>query len=98
MPYISGQDAELDSVKSIIADKQTATIFKDSRELAKVAVQMANAILTGSAPVVNNTTSYNNGVEVIPTYLLTPLEITKANYQTLLVEGGYYSTTEINSK
>src|SRR6476659_8989449 len=40
MPVISGQDAEVPSVKSIIAGEQTSTIFKDTRELAKVAAGM----------------------------------------------------------
>ena len=42
-PVISGQDAELDSVKAINSGEQYATIFKDTRELAKVAVDMAVA-------------------------------------------------------
>ena len=41
-PIISGQDAELDSVKAINSGEQYATIFKDTRELAKVAVEMAD--------------------------------------------------------
>ncbi|KAJ1683137.1 hypothetical protein LUZ63_021634 [Rhynchospora breviuscula] len=49
-PVISGQDAELDSVKAIEAGEQYATIFKDTRNLAKVAVDMASALLSGSTP------------------------------------------------
>ena len=98
IPFMSGQDADVDSVRNIIKGTQTASIYKDSRELAKVAVQMANAILTGGQPVVNDTTSYNNGVEVIPTYLLPPLEITKGNYSTLLVDGGYYTAAQLAVK
>src|SRR5690625_6478351 len=40
MPIVTGQDAELSSIKSIIAGEQTQTIFKDTRELAKKAVDM----------------------------------------------------------
>ncbi|GAA3333867.1 hypothetical protein GCM10020331_099610 [Ectobacillus funiculus] len=47
MPVITGQDAELASVKSIIAGEQTQTVFKDTRELAKKAVAMVDAILKG---------------------------------------------------
>ena len=95
LPIISGQDAELASVKSIIADQQTGTIYKDTRELAKVAVQMGNAALTGVKPIVNDTSTYNNGVKVVPTYLLYPLAIDKTNYKTLLVDGGYYKEDQI---
>ena len=45
LPVITGQDAELASVKSIIAGEQTQTVFKDTRELAKKAVAMADAFL-----------------------------------------------------
>jgi putative multiple sugar transport system substrate-binding protein len=40
LPIVTGQDAEVASVKSIIAGEQTQTVFKDTRELAKVAVQI----------------------------------------------------------
>jgi len=95
LPIISGQDAELPSVKSIIAGQQTGTIYKDTRELAKVAVQMGNALLTGVTPKVNDTTSFNNGVKIVPTYLLPPINIDKNNYKTLLVGGGYYTAAQL---
>ena len=50
LPIVTGQDAELASVKSIIAGEQTQTVYKDTRELAKAAVQMADAVLTGGKP------------------------------------------------
>jgi putative multiple sugar transport system substrate-binding protein len=96
MPIVSGQDAELPSVKSIIADQQTGTIYKDTRELAKVTVQMGNALLTGVTPTVNDTTTFNNGVKVVPTFLLPPVAVDKTNYQTLLVTGGYYTKAQIS--
>ncbi len=96
MPIISGQDAELPSMKAILAGTQTATIYKDTRELAKVAVQMGNAMLTGEKPIVNDTTTYDNGVKVVPTYLLEPVTVDVANYKALLVDGGYYTEKEIN--
>jgi putative multiple sugar transport system substrate-binding protein len=96
LPVISGQDAELASVKSIIAGQQTGTIYKDTRELAKVTVQMGNALLTRATPIVNDTTSYDNGVKVVPTYLLQPIAVDKANYRALLVDGGYYTESELS--
>src|SRR3954465_7412878 len=40
MPIVTGQDAEVPSIKSILAKEQTSTVFKDTRELAKVTVGM----------------------------------------------------------
>ncbi len=95
LPVTSGQDAELDSVKSIIAGEQTATIFKDTRELAKVAVQQGNALLTGTTPIVNDTETYDNGVKTVPTYLLYPVAVDKSNYNTLLIKSGYLDAGEL---
>jgi putative multiple sugar transport system substrate-binding protein len=95
LPLITGQDAELDSVKLIAAGQQAETVYKDTRELAKVAVQMTNSLLTGGRPEVNDTKQYNNGVKVIPTFLLQPVNVDKSNYQRVLVDGGYYTAAEV---
>jgi len=97
LPVNTGQDSELASVKSIIAGEQDETIFKDTRELAKVAVEQANAILTGTDPMVNDTDTFDNGVKVVPTYLLYPVEVVKANYKTLLVDSGYIEAADLVS-
>jgi putative multiple sugar transport system substrate-binding protein len=95
LPIVTGQDAELASVKSIIAGEQTATVYKDTRELAKVTVQMVNALMTGGTPKVNDTKQYNNGVKVVPSYLLQPVSVDKANYKKILVDGGYYTAAQL---
>jgi putative multiple sugar transport system substrate-binding protein len=97
LPVVSGQDAELNSVKLIISGEQSGTIYKDTRELAKVAVQEGNALLTGGTPIVNDTTTYDNGVKKVPTYLLQPIAVDKSNYKTLLVDGGYYTAAQLKS-
>ena len=47
LPVVTGQDAEVQSVKSILAGEQYSTIFKDTRELAKVTVDMIKALADG---------------------------------------------------
>lgn len=95
-PIISGQDAELDSVKAINRGEQYATIFKDTRELAQVAVDMAVALLKGETPETNNTTDYDNGVKVVPSYLLQPVIVVKDNITETLVDTGYWTEAEIS--
>ncbi len=95
-PIISGQDAELDSVKAINAGEQYATIFKDTRELAAKAVEMTVDVLNGEEPEVNNTEDYDNGVKVVPSYLLEPVIVTKDNIQDALIDSGYWTEEEIN--
>ena len=93
-PIISGQDAEVDSVKAILSGEQYATIFKDTRELAKVAAGMAVALLNDEEPEVNDTETYDNGVKVVPSYLLDPVPVEKADVQAELVDSGYYTVHE----
>jgi putative multiple sugar transport system substrate-binding protein len=95
LPIVTGQDAELASVKSIIAGEQTQTVFKDTRELAKSAVQMADSLLTGGKPEVNDTKTYDNGVKVVPAFLLDPVSVDKTNYEQVLVGSGYYTAAQL---
>src|SRR6478672_5758072 len=95
LPIVTGQDAELASVQSIVAGEQTQTVFKDTRELAKAAVQEANAVLTGGKPEVNDTKTYNNGIKVVPSYLLQPVSVDKSNYKAVLVDSGYYTAAQV---
>lgn len=94
LPVVTGQDAELASVKSIIAGEQTQTVYKDMRKLAKQAVQMTDAVLTGGKPEVNDTETYDNGVKVVPSFLLDPVSIDRTNTD-LLVEEGFYQAGDL---
>ncbi|OJF95553.1 multiple monosaccharide ABC transporter substrate-binding protein [Pararhizobium antarcticum] len=97
MPVVTGQDAELPSVKSILADEQYSSVFKDTRELAKVTVSMVDAIMTGGEPEVNDTKTYDNGVKIIPSYLLKPVSVDKTNVKDVLVGAGYYTADQIDN-
>ena len=94
MPVISGQDAEVPSVKSIINHEQYSTIFKDTRDLAKVAAGMVDAVLSGGKPEVNDTKTYNNGIKVVPSYLLKPVAVDVTNWKTALIDTGYYKAEQ----
>jgi putative multiple sugar transport system substrate-binding protein len=96
-PVVTGQDAELASVKSIIAGEQYSTIYKDTRQLAKTTVGMADAVLKGQAPQTNNTTDYNNGIKVVPSMLLQSVIVDKTNYKKELVDTGYYTEAQLGS-
>ena len=96
LPVVTGQDAELQSVKSILAGEQYSTIFKDTRELARVTVDMIKALGSGKKPEVNDTKTYDNGVKVVPSYLLEPVPVTKGDVQKVLVDTGYYEAGQIS--
>ncbi|MGW8363747.1 multiple monosaccharide ABC transporter substrate-binding protein [Streptomyces wedmorensis] len=89
LPVVTGQDAEVASVKSIIAGEQTQTVYKDTRALAQVAADMVTAVLDGKKPEINDDKTYDNGKKVVPAYLLDPVSVDKTNYQKVLVDSGY---------
>ena len=94
-PVVSGQDAEVPSVKSILKGEQFSTVFKDTRELAKVAANMVDATLSGKQPEINDTKTYNNGVKVVPSYLLKPVPVDASNWKKVLVDSGYYKESQV---
>jgi putative multiple sugar transport system substrate-binding protein len=79
IPVVTGQDSEVESVKSIMAGEQYSTINKDTRKLVAETITMVKTLQGGSDPQVNDTKSYDNGVKVVPAYLLEPVIVTKAN-------------------
>jgi putative multiple sugar transport system substrate-binding protein len=94
-PIVTGQDAEIPSVKSILHGEQYSTIFKDTRRLAKVTVAMIDAMMQGKAPQVNDTKTYNNGVKVVPSYLLNPVLVDGSNWKPILIDSGYYTEAQV---
>ncbi|MEV6378899.1 multiple monosaccharide ABC transporter substrate-binding protein [Streptomyces sp. NPDC051773] len=95
LPIVTGQDAEVASVKSIIADEQSMTVYKDTRELAKVASNMVDALLNDKKPETNDTETYDNGSKVVPAYLLEPVAVDKTNYQKVVVDSGYIKAGDL---
>jgi putative multiple sugar transport system substrate-binding protein len=79
VPVVTGQDSEVESVKSIMAGQQYMTINKDTRNLVKESIAMVKSLQAGQEPQINDTKSYNNGTKVVPTFLLPPVAVTKDN-------------------
>ena len=95
-PIVSGQDAEAASISLIRDGIQFSTILKDTRDLARVAADMVDAILDGREPQINDTTTYHNGVKYVPSYLLVPHTVDITNYQALVIDSGYLSESDIH--
>lgn len=79
VPVVTGQDSEVESVKSIMAGEQYSTINKDTRKLVAETIKMVQSLQKGDKPTINDTKSYNNGSKVVPSYLLPPVIVTKEN-------------------
>jgi putative multiple sugar transport system substrate-binding protein len=94
-PIVTGQDAEIASVKLIEDGVQNSTIFKDTRLLAEQAVTAAEAFLKGEEPEANDTETYNNGVKVVPSYLLPVETVYKDDIQSVLIDSEYFTADEV---
>lgn len=97
MPVITGQDAEIASVKLIMDGVQYSTIFKDTRALAERAVKATVELLDGAEPTANDTDSYHNGEKVVPAYLLEPVVVTADNVMEALVETGFWTEEQVET-
>jgi putative multiple sugar transport system substrate-binding protein len=95
LPVITGQDAEIQSLKAIIAGDQSMTVFKDTRQLAQKVVEMVAAVIEGEEAEVNDTETYDNGVKVVPSYLLEPISVDVDNYEEVILGSGYYTEDQI---
>ena len=94
-PIVTGQDAEKPSDKLIMEGVQYSTIFKDTRKLGGTVAEMVDAVLNGREPEINDTTTYDNKVKVVPAFLHEPVIITKKNLMKEIVESGYYTKEEV---
>lgn len=93
---VSGQDAELNGVKRIVAGTQTMTVYKPINLIATQAAEMAYKVASGEE-IKTNTTINNLKIDV-PTILLEPTAVTKANIDSTVVKDGFLTKEEIYSK
>ena len=90
-PVISGQDATVTGTQFIINGELTATVFKDTRDLAAATVRIIEAVVNDTTRPVNDTTTYHNNVFAVPSYLLDIVHVDIHNWYEVLIEGGYYT-------
>ncbi|MBN2735502.1 MAG: sugar-binding protein [Spirochaetales bacterium] len=94
-PVLTGQDCDKINVKMMINGEQSMSVFKDTRTLAERVVIMVSDIMNGKTPEVNDTTNYDNGVKVVPSYLCVPVFADKNNYKQILIDSGYYKESDL---
>jgi len=90
---VTGQDAEMAAAKRIVEGTQTMTVFKDTRELAKKAIEVAILLAEGKSPAING--KVFNGKSDIPALLLTPVAVDRSNIDQVLIESGYLNRDEV---
>ena len=99
-PIVTGQDGDIANLRNIVDEIQTMTVYKNVSDEAGVTLQVAKAILEGKTPDASlldslsadaayDTSSYDNGTGIIPSFLLVPWTVTKDNLQDLVDTGLY---------
>jgi len=87
---VGGQDGDLAAINRVALGTQTVSVWKNARELGKVAAEAANAIADGTDPTkiagVGKFSGGAKGVEV-NAILLAPTPITKANVSAAIDAG-----------
>ena len=84
IPVITGQDATAEALNNVKEGYQAMTIYKSSNDLHEAVIDMIRAISSGRKATVNDTTTYNNGVKDMDSFLCTPELIDKTNVAKLL--------------
>ncbi len=90
--YITGQDAEKESIQAIIDGWQGMTVFKDPRALVDATVATAVAFVKGSPPAAP--TTFDNGTIDVPASLLPGIPVTRDDIQAVLIDTGYYRASD----
>jgi D-xylose transport system substrate-binding protein len=75
---VTGQDGDSLACENIIMGKQSMTVYKPIEALAFTAAETAMSI-TSNRNIENANTTTNNGTKLVPSILLAPMVVNKAN-------------------
>jgi D-xylose transport system substrate-binding protein len=92
---VSGQDADLASLKLIVEGKQTMTVYKPIQPLAYGAVEAGIKLARGET--VQSGDSLDNGFKKVPSILLEPIAVDRTNLLNTVVKDGYHTLEAICS-
>jgi D-xylose transport system substrate-binding protein len=97
LPPVTGQDAELAAIQRILVGEQYMTVYKAIKPEADAAAELAYDLLTNTAVPESMTQgkTTNNGTIDVPSVLLTPIAVTKANIESTVVADGFWTANQI---
>lgn len=98
LPPVTGQDAELAAIQRIVAGEQFMTVYKAIQPEAEAAAELAVALARGNAPAPGTVNgAVNNGAGDVPSVLLVPIAVTRANVKGTVIADGFWSVEQICS-
>lgn len=95
-PILTGQDADVANVQNIIDGTQSMTVWKDTRTLGDQVSTMVGQLVNGQTVDVNDTETYDNGVKVVPTFLLPPQLVVRDDIQSELIDSGFLAADAVH--
>jgi D-xylose transport system substrate-binding protein len=97
LPPITGQDAELAAIQRIVAGTQTMTVYKAIIPEAQKAAELACDLATGTSPPSSMTggKTTNNKQADVPSILLTPVAVNKANVASTVIADKFWTKADI---
>ena len=96
LPPVTGQDAELAGIQRILAGEQYMTVYKAIKLEAETAAQLAYTLVSGQMPAASMVNGkVNNGKVDVPSVLLVPVAVTKANVKDTVVADGFWKVSDI---
>ena len=90
---ITGQDADLNAIRNIIAGKQSMTIYKPIKPLAYMAAELALKLAKGGD--VSGKTKFQSGGITVDAIFLDPIVVNKSNYNDTVVKDGHVKESEL---
>jgi D-xylose transport system substrate-binding protein len=102
LPPVTGQDAELAAVQRVLSGEQFMTVYKAIKPQAEAAAQWAVDLASGKKSDADAmaTTKVNNGTKDVPSIILTPVAVTKANAKETvgkMISDGFLKAADICS-
>lgn len=90
---VVGQDADISACQYLVEGSQLMTVYKPISRLARDAATFAVAMADGT--YVPPTDTIDDGDGPVPVYWLSPVAVTKANVDEVIIESGFHTAAEV---
>jgi D-xylose transport system substrate-binding protein len=91
---LTGQDATIEAIKSIVKDELSLTIYKSYKRIATAATKLAVDLARNE--IINDATSFtNNGRYDVPTLKLESQRVDKNSIRSTVIADGLYTEEEV---
>jgi len=94
-PPVTGQDADIAAIQRIVAGQQYMTVYKAIKKEARVAAEIAYAMVQGKPYTEGHAVPIDNGTKPVPAILLEAQSVTKDKVKDTVVQDGFYTTAQI---